>query len=97
MVSFLNLRKVQIFGDSKIVVDWVNRKGDIQVVCLAAHKAQVREFLLGMEWFSFNHIYHEMNKEAYNLSKDALELHDGTFCYQEYYDGQPMEGMTFYM
>jgi hypothetical protein len=50
-----------------------------------------------MEWFSFNHIYHEMNKEAYNLSKDALELHDGTFCYQEYYDGHPMEGMTFYM
>jgi ribonuclease HI len=42
MVSFLNLCKVQIFSDSKIVVDWVNRKSDIQVVCLAAHKAQVR-------------------------------------------------------
>jgi hypothetical protein len=56
MVSSLNLRKVQIFGDSKIIVDWVNGKGDIQVACLAARKVQ-GERILGRDGMVFVQTY----------------------------------------
>jgi hypothetical protein len=79
------------------VVDWVNGKGDIMVACLAARKAQVKDFLSALEWYSCKHIYCELNIATDKLSKDALELQDETFCFQEFFDGQPMEGMTFYL
>lgn len=96
MVGSLNLCKVHIFGDSKIVVDWINGKSEIQVACLAARKAQVREFLAGLDWFSCKHIYRELNSEVDKLSKEALELQDGTFCFQEFYEGRSME-IIFYL
>jgi ribonuclease HI len=33
LVNSLNLRKVQIFGDSQVVVEWVKGKVQIQVAC----------------------------------------------------------------
>jgi hypothetical protein len=95
MVSSLNLRKVHIFGDSKIVVDWVNGKDEIQVACLAAQKAHVS--MASLDWYLCKHMYQELNSEVNKLSKEALQLQDGSFCFQEYYEGRSMEGMTFYL
>jgi hypothetical protein len=79
------------------VVDWVNEKGDIKVACLVAQKSQEKDFLSGLNWLLCRHVYHELNEAVDKLSKEALELQDGTLCFQEFYDGQPMVGMTFYL
>jgi hypothetical protein len=58
MVNSLNLRKVQIFGDSKVVIEWVNGKFSLHVVSLNALKTQICSFLVEMEnWFSRYHIF----------------------------------------
>jgi hypothetical protein len=39
------------------------------------------------EWYSFVHIYRELNTLANDLSKEALMLDSGSFIAQEFYDG----------
>jgi hypothetical protein len=39
------------------------------------------------EWFSFVHIYKELNSHENDLSKEALMLDPSSFIAQEIYDG----------
>jgi len=48
----LNLHKLQIFGDSQVVVDWVNGKGQILVARLQPLMKRIKELLGELEWFS---------------------------------------------
>jgi ribonuclease HI len=73
----LNLRKLQIFGDSKVVVDWVNGKIQMQVLRARNLMEQIREFLTTFEWFSVTHVPRSLNSIADELSKDALDLDGG--------------------
>jgi hypothetical protein len=45
----LNLRKLQIFGDSQVVVDWINGKTQIQVARLQPVMNRIRELLGELE------------------------------------------------
>jgi len=49
MFELLNLRKVQICGDSKVVVDWVSGKEKLQVGHLQPIMRQIREHLARFE------------------------------------------------
>jgi ribonuclease HI len=94
-VTSLNLRKIQIFGDSKSVVEWEKGKNQMHVLRARNLMEQIKSFLSSMEWFSISHIPISLNTQADELSKEALELDKGTFIVQEFYDGNLLEEMIF--
>jgi ribonuclease HI len=93
--NMLQLRKLQVFGDSQVVVDWINGVTSFQVRQLHLIMRQVRDFIENMEWFSCRHILRELNEVAYKLSKEALYLEVGTFIIQEYFENQMIKEMNF--
>jgi hypothetical protein len=95
MVNSLIMRKFQLLGDSKVVVDWVNGKFDLQVVGLNLLKARIHSLLLDLDWFSCCHIYKELNALTNKLSKESLTLMDEAFIFQEIYDGESLRDMSF--
>jgi ribonuclease HI len=43
LASRLNIDELQIYGDSKIVIDWMNNKGKLQVISLLGWQDRIRE------------------------------------------------------
>ena len=72
-----NITQMQVFGDSKIVVDWVNRRNQINDPHLQQLLNAIRRLLGLFSRFSITHIYRELNSEAERLSKLALLLEPG--------------------
>lgn len=95
VVDTLRLQKVQLLGDSKTTVDWINGKLLIQVPRLRQVMRQIEGFLSVLEWFFISHIYRELNTIVDELSKDVLDLVKGTFCMQEFFEGQVCNQMSF--
>ena len=68
---------MQVFGDSKMVVDWVNRRIQINSPHLQQLLNVISRFLEQFTSFSIAHVYRELNSEADKLSKMALPLEPG--------------------
>ena len=69
-----NISQLQVFGDSKMVVDWVNKKIQINAPHLQQLLRAIRRILELFTGFNITHIYKELNMEADGLSKLALLL-----------------------
>jgi hypothetical protein len=74
MVSSLNLRKMQFFDDSKVIIDWVNGKSKLHVVNLNTRKQQICSFLGEIEWFSCSHVFRELNSATEQAIKRGSDL-----------------------
>lgn len=51
------VRRVQVLGDSKLVIDWVNRKIAVENLRLNHLLEAIRTEIDAFEWISFIHIY----------------------------------------
>ena len=69
-----NFSDLQVFGNSKMVVDWVNKKIQIYSPHLQQLLNAIRRLLEFFTGFRISHIYRELNMEADGLSKQALLL-----------------------
>ena len=67
-----HIQDIQIFDDSKVVVDWENEKNNIRAPHLQHLLAEIQTLKIYFRRISFGHIYRELNTEAYSLSKQAL-------------------------
>jgi len=75
IANHLSIHKLQILGDSKVIINWLNNKGNLRVSSLEGWKQRIK--LLRRKFMATNyfHIYREYNKEANEQSKKAhLEL-----------------------
>jgi ribonuclease HI len=88
-----DLRKLQVMGDSKLVIEWAQGRVNIQNIHLSNILRDIRLTFQDFEWLSFHHIPRELNSKADELSKEALELHSGTYAYYEYKEGVEAEAM----
>jgi hypothetical protein len=79
-------------GDSKIIIDWCNNRGKLQVISLNCWKVRFRELNKYFSKLSFSHIFREYNMEADKLSKKALKEPEGKIYYSQWEDGN--EGPT---
>jgi hypothetical protein len=61
-----------VLGDSKIIIDWLNNKGQLQVIALECWKDRITDLIQAFTQINFSHIYRETNVEADSLSKKAL-------------------------
>ena len=69
-----NISQLQVFGDSKMVVDWVNRKIQINAPHLQQLLNAIRRLLEFFTGFRISHICRELNMEVDGLSMLALLL-----------------------
>ena len=72
------LKRLHIYGDSKIVIDWETRKKNIIAPHLQNLLKEIRALQPNFDAVNFNHIYREYNMEADTLSKQALAIQPGT-------------------
>jgi ribonuclease HI len=76
LASRHNIMDLHVRGDSKIIIDWLNKKGKLQVTALECWKDRITELTQAFSQINFSHIYRELNVEADILSKNALSKHN---------------------
>jgi ribonuclease HI len=72
---------LQLVGDSKVIVDWFSFKHNLQVITLQPWLTRIRQLSENFQNLKIQHIYREYNREANQLSKQALHLEEGFLYY----------------
>jgi ribonuclease HI len=88
IANILSLNKLQILGDSKVIIDWINLKGELCVSSLEGWKQSFRVLNKSFEDLQFFHIYRELNKEADRLYKYALIAPEGIISLSSWSNGE---------
>jgi ribonuclease HI len=68
---------LQLVGDSKVIVDWFSYKNNLQVISLQPWMTRIRQMSGSFQNLKIQHIYREFNREADQLSKQALLMEEG--------------------
>ena len=79
----LSIPDLLLLGDSKIVIEWLNQKGTIQVVALERWKERIKNTLIYFRNITFAHIFKEKNQKADILSKVTLTNIRGSIAYNQ--------------
>jgi ribonuclease HI len=87
LASRLHIDTLQILGDSRIIIEWLNKRNDLQAISLSAWKDRIRLLQLAFKKLSFIHIYRQHNKSTDLLSKEALQKKVGIITYNHWIDG----------
>jgi hypothetical protein len=80
IANFLDIQHIQILGDSKVIVDWLKQKGNLQGINIEGWKLRIRDVAASFQGINFQHIFRESN-EADKLSKKALLVPRGRLTY----------------
>jgi ribonuclease HI len=72
LATRLDIRDIKVLGNSRIVVDWLNHKGNLQVFSLDCWKDRIRDLIKKFRAINFSHIYRELNREEDLLSKQTI-------------------------
>lgn len=78
------IEELEVGGDSKVVVDWVNGRGRLQSLDLDNWKQKIGNLKNSFSDLQVKHIFREYNSVADNLSKQALKLVEGKLFIVEY-------------
>ena len=76
-----------IYGDSKVIISWLNKSTALDVPTLMHWCKDIRDMLHLAPQVIFKHIFHEHNSLADGLSKQALKLDMGHGFFTENLDG----------
>ena len=79
-----NLKKLHIFGDSQLVINWVSGKYRIQNAQLAQILMEVHRLVDMFDSVVFMHIYRELNTLADVLAKDGGNVMSGSWQISEH-------------
>ena len=74
-----NCKKLQVLGDSMVVINWINKTQRCRNTSLDTLFEEVNRLLANFESISFKHVYMERNMEADKLSMAGLNLQWGTW------------------
>jgi hypothetical protein len=55
---------LHVRGDTKIIIDWLNKKGQLQVIALECWKDRITELIQAFPRINCSHIYRELNVEV---------------------------------
>ncbi len=68
-----SINEIDVFLDSKLVVEQVNKNFKVKAGNLKALNSQVENMIKEFEYIEFKHIYREENKRADQLANMALD------------------------
>eukprot|EP00253_Pinus_taeda_P012292 PITA_12292 len=74
-----NITCINIFGDSKIIIDWFNNNAICHIHTLNIILHEIQEFKSAFNNISCSHIYREHNESADRLSKEAALMDRGVW------------------
>jgi ribonuclease HI len=69
----LGLDNIHIFGDSKVIIEWLNGRGNLNAYALLGWMNMIKALNKLFKNINFDHIYKEQNMIADALSKKALK------------------------
>jgi len=72
MEKMWNITKLKVFGDSKVIIDWLNNGCTLNANHLEGWKYKTKEISSHFQEINFIHIFRYFNKKAYLLSKQGL-------------------------
>ena len=78
---------ITIFGDSLVIISWVNRLATLNVPSLSHWCDEILSLLQYVHPMTIKHIYREHNQQADGLSKQDLLLDPGIRHFTETLDG----------
>jgi ribonuclease HI len=87
LASHLSLHRLQILGDSKVVIDWLSNRGRLQACAIEGWKSRIKDLIKHFHFVSFEHIFRNFNMEADLLSKQALREPEGRITYYPWSNG----------
>jgi ribonuclease HI len=71
------VKRLQILGDSKVVLDWVSGRSRFHNFPLRPVMDIIQRLKGEMEELTYIHIYREFNHREDNLSKEAITVQEG--------------------
>ena len=86
-----NCRQLEVYGDSMVVIKWMNKIQKCRTASLDALFEETTHSLSFFESISFTHVYREQNKEVDRLSKKGLTLQWGEWKILETQDSKATE------
>jgi ribonuclease HI len=92
LATRLHILDFQLLGDSKIVIDWLNSKGKLQVSSLLGWMDRTRELQHKFRHITLLHTPRENNKKVDALSKTALQKQARLLSYNHWLENH--EGPT---
>jgi ribonuclease HI len=87
LAKMLDLHCIQVMGDSKVIIDWLDQKGRLQAINIEAWKRHIEELIQTFQSIQFHHIFRETNKIVDQMSKRALTSVKGRLTYYTW-DGE---------
>lgn len=80
----MNIMDVHIVGDSKVVIDWYNKKAELNVMSLQPWKDRIKELGSSFTSLQIFHIHRIYNTTTDFLSKAGLSSDVGILKVEEY-------------
>jgi len=72
-----NVTSLQVFGDSQVVVKWVQNQQQCQNILLLHILEEVQRLVVSFDVFEIHHVFKERNMIADQLSKDIFLMEQG--------------------
>jgi ribonuclease HI len=82
----IHVEHLQVVGDSKLIVDWINHICNLQVLNLESWQKRIRQLQEAFQELTITQVYREFNTRADLLSKEAVTLDPGTFIVKYFED-----------
>lgn len=79
-----NIKKIQIFGDSLIIMNWANKLQICHVMRLIPILEDIHRLITLFNDISFKHVFRELNKQADGFSKEVAQLLQGTWLIEDH-------------
>jgi hypothetical protein len=95
--SHLSIKNLMVAGDSKVTIDWINDKSNLNLIYLNNWKDKIRRLKTRFETINFMHIHRQFNKVADSLSKKALKDNTGWLFYEDLVNGTTVSTGKFYI
>jgi ribonuclease HI len=83
-----SINQLQVLGDSKVIINWVEGKFKLQILELEHWKRRIGLLKQQFGFISFSHIYRHHNSEADSLSKKAVHISTRTLLIEEWINGR---------
>jgi len=88
LATLWSIEKIQILGDSKVIIDWINQQVQLHAVNIQCWKIKTMELARNFQDIRFQHIYRGHNKEVDLLSKRALKEPKGRLSVYHWENGE---------
>ena len=76
LARHLNLDDICIYGDSKVFVDWEEKRNNVNILHLSVWMKHTRLLMEKFKNISFFHIFQDQNHLVGSLSKKALQVEE---------------------